>query len=59
MIANMSLMRYYYFIKRLVYIYPGDISGTVVGENQDCLLLPGNVVGESPDHVCWVHIFAR
>ncbi len=32
---------------------PVDISGTVVGESLDCLLLSGTVVGENPDHVCW------
>ncbi len=32
---------------------PADISGTVVGESPDCLLLSGAVVGENPDHVCW------
>ncbi len=32
---------------------PVDISGTVVGESPDCLLLFGTVVGENPDHVCW------
>ena len=34
--------------------YPVDISGNVVGESSDCLLLSGTVVGENPDHVCWV-----
>ncbi len=33
--------------------YPVDNFGTV-GENPDCLLLSGTVVGENPDHVCWV-----
>ncbi len=33
--------------------HPVDISGTVVGESPDCLLLSGTVVGENPDHVCW------
>ena len=28
---------------------PVDISGTVVGESPDCLLLSGTVVGENPD----------
>ena len=32
---------------------PLDNFGTVVGENPDCLLLPGTVVGENPEHVCW------
>ncbi len=32
---------------------PVDNFGTVVGENTDCLLLSGIVVGENPDHVCW------
>ena len=32
---------------------PVDISGTVLGECLDCLLLSGIVVGENPDHVCW------
>ncbi len=32
---------------------PVDISGTVVGESPDCLLLSGTVVGENLDHVCW------
>ena len=34
---------------------PLDNFGTVVavGENPDCLLLSGTVVGENPDHVCW------
>ncbi len=32
---------------------PVDISGTVVGESPDCLLLFGTVVGENSDHVCW------
>ncbi len=32
---------------------PVDISGTVVGESPDCLLLSGTVLGENPDHVCW------
>ena len=31
---------------------PVDISGTVVGESPDCLLLSGTVDGENPDHVC-------
>ena len=35
------------------YSYPVDISGTVVGKSQDCLLLSQTVVGENPDHVCW------
>ncbi len=30
-----------------------DISGNVVGESPDCVLLSGTVVGENPDHVCW------
>ncbi len=34
--------------------YPVDISGTVVGESPDCLLLFGTVVSENLDHVCWV-----
>ncbi len=34
-------------------VVPVDISGTVVGESPDCLLLSGTVVGENPDHVCW------
>ena len=34
--------------------YPVDISGTVVGECPDCLLLFGTVVGENLDHVWWV-----
>ena len=34
------------------YSIPVDISGTVVGESLDCLLLSGTVVGENPDHVC-------
>ncbi len=25
-----------------------------MGESPDCLLLSGTVVGENPDHVCWV-----
>ena len=33
-----------------------DISGTVVGECPDCLLLSGTVVSENPDHVCWAQI---
>ncbi len=33
--------------------FPVDISGTIVGESPDCLLLSGTVVGENPDHVCW------
>ncbi len=37
----------------LININPVEISGTVVGENPDCLLLSGTVVGENPDHVCW------
>ncbi len=32
---------------------PVDISGTVVGESPDCLLLSETVVGENQDHVCW------
>ncbi len=32
---------------------PVDNFGTVVGENQDCVLLSGTVVGENLDHVCW------
>ena len=32
--------------------YPVDISGTVVGESPDFLLLSGTVVGEN--RVCWV-----
>ncbi len=36
--------------------YPLDISGTVVGESPDCLLLSGTVVGENPDYVCWVSL---
>ena len=27
-----------------------------MGENPDCLLLSGTVVGENPDHVCWVQL---
>ena len=34
--------------------FPVDISGTVMGESPDCLLLSGTVVSENPDHVCWV-----
>ena len=30
-----------------------DNFGTVVGENPDCLLLSGPVVGENLHHVCW------
>ena len=30
--------------------------GTVVGKSRDCLLLSGTVVGENPDHVCWVAV---
>ena len=30
-----------------------DISGTIVSESPDCLLLPGTVVGENLDPVCW------
>ncbi len=30
-----------------------------MGESPDCLLLSGTVVGENPDHVCWVLIFPR
>ncbi len=33
---------------------PVDNFGTAVSENPDCLLLSGTVVGENPDHVCWV-----
>ena len=32
---------------------PVDISGTIVGESPDCLLLPGTVVGGNPDRVYW------
>ncbi len=32
---------------------PVEISGTVMGESPDCLLLSGTVVGENLDHVCW------
>ncbi len=32
---------------------PVDISGTVVGESPDCLLLSGTVVSGNLDHVCW------
>ncbi len=43
-----------YFVKHfgsswLIHPYPVDISGTVVGESPDCLLLSGTVVGENPD----------
>ena len=34
-------------------IIPVDNFGTVIGENLDCLLLSGTVVGENPDRVCW------
>ena len=34
--------------------YPIDISGTVMSERLDCLLLSGTVVSKNPDHVCWV-----
>ncbi len=37
--------------------YPVDISGTVMGESPDCLLLSGTVVGENPDHVCRVELY--
>ena len=30
-----------------------DISGTVVGEGPDYLLLSGTMVGENRDHICW------
>ena len=36
-----------------------DISGMVVGESPDCLLLSGTVVGKNPDHVCWVPFIAK
>ena len=39
------------------YNCPVDNFGTLVGENLDCLLLSGTVVGENPDHVCWVVFF--
>ncbi len=32
---------------------PVEISGTMVGESLDCLLLSGTVVDENLDHVCW------
>ncbi len=35
---------------------PVDISGTVMGESPDCLLLSGTVVSENQDHVCWAII---
>ena len=34
--------------------YPVDISGSVVGESSDCLLLSETVVCENPDLVCWL-----
>ncbi len=34
-------------------INPVDISGTVVDESPDCLLLSGTTAGENLDHVCW------
>ncbi len=37
-------------------MYPVDIFGTVVGESPDSLLLSWTVVGENPNHVCWVEI---
>ncbi len=42
-----------------IYRYPVDISGTVVGESSDCLLLSGTMVGENPDQVCWVAILGH
>ncbi len=36
------------------YQCPVDISGTVVGESPDSLLLSGTVVSENQDHVCWL-----
>ncbi len=36
-------------------VLPVDISGTIVGDKPDCLLLSGTVVGENPDHVCWAY----
>ena len=47
-------LNYMHFIK--LHRYPVDISGNVVGESLDCLLLSETVVGENPDHVCWVRI---
>ncbi len=38
-------------------INPVDISGTVVGESPDCLLLFGTVVGENLNHVYWEERF--
>ncbi len=32
---------------------PVDISGTIMGESPDYLLLSGTTVGENADHVCW------
>ena len=33
---------------------PVNISGTVMGESPDCLLLSGTMVGENWDYVCWM-----
>ncbi len=35
-------------------ISPVDIFGIIVGGGPYYLLLSGTVVGENPDHVCWV-----
>ena len=39
-----------------MFAHPVDISGTVVGESPECLLLSSTVVGENPGHVCWAMI---
>ena len=44
--------------KPMLYLYPVDIFGTVVGESPDCLLLSWTVVGENPDYVCWVQSYS-
>ncbi len=55
-IKNAELHYVWLFYFCLQYNYPADISGSVVGESLDCLLLSGTVVSENPDHVCWVAV---
>ncbi len=43
----------YWLDSREIFLDPVDISGTVVGESPDCLLLSWTGVGENLDHVCW------
>ena len=57
-ILNITLYKVRYhqrdFGYGVMFKYPVDNFGTVVGENPDCQLLSGTEVGENPDHVCWV-----